>query len=63
MGGNALAIKCVRANRDLYETVKADVMARLGSYLKLYPIHEAPEKSDFGDLDVLYIQEEPVDLA
>jgi hypothetical protein len=63
MGGNALAVQCIRANREVYEAVKTDVIARLRSYLDLYPIPEAPEKSDFGDLDILYTLDEVKDVT
>lgn len=64
MGGHALTtVSCCRVDANVYNLIKTDVIAKLNKHLNVYPIPEAPEKTDFGDLDVLYRMEAEKDVA
>jgi hypothetical protein len=58
MGGNALKnVKTSRLNISQYEQVKQDIITQMLRYpnIVLAQITELPEKTSFGDLDLLYV--------
>ena len=55
MGGKALKnVKCIRIDRRSYETIKNDVISKLNKYFNVESLIELPEKESFGDIDLLY---------
>jgi hypothetical protein len=54
MGGNALKLKCVRLNFEIYNNIKTYCIDKLSKYCDFVSIKELPEKESFGDLDLLY---------
>ena len=63
MGGGSLKnTNCIRLNKELYEDIKLNIINKLSIYNNFEAIIEAPEKETFGDLDLIYIEKEGVDI-
>ncbi len=63
MGGNALkTVKTVRKNKDEYEIIKKEILEKIKGKLQCEIVIEVPNKLDFGDLDVLYINDDNLDI-
>jgi len=63
MGGGSLKnTNCIRLNKELYENIKLNIINKLSIYNNFEAIIEAPEKETFGDLDLIYIEKEGVDI-
>jgi len=63
MGGGSLKnINCIRINKELYENIKSNIIDKLSVYNNFVAIIEAPEKESFGDLDLVYIEKEGLDI-
>ena len=63
MGGNALkTVKTFRKNKDEYEIIKTEILEKIKNKLQCEIVIEVPNKLDFGDLDVLYINDENLDI-
>ncbi len=55
MGGNALKnVQTMRLPKDKYNIVKKTIYDKISQYFPIYYLYELPEKTDFGDLDILY---------
>jgi hypothetical protein len=55
MGGNALKkVKASRISFDIYNLIKKEILLSLSNYVNIIFPFESPNKTDFGDLDVLY---------
>jgi hypothetical protein len=56
MGGNAIKkVKVERINKDLYQLIKSNIIEKLSQHLHIDFFFDTPNKTDFGDLDVIYI--------
>jgi hypothetical protein len=63
MGGNALKNTITeRKNKQEYETIKTEILKILSEHIICNTILEVPEKKDFGDLDILYISNEKINI-
>jgi hypothetical protein len=65
MGGHALKhVNCIRINKVEYEKIKNYILSTIDSLklLKLSVLIEAPEKENFGDLDILYLSNKDVNI-
>lgn len=61
MGGNAIKkVKTSRLDLETYNKVKEDIKSRLEKYALVSYIHDLPEKTSFGDIDLIYICEEKI---
>jgi len=66
MGGHALKhVNCVRINKVEYQKIKNYMLSTIESVklIKLSVLIEAPEKEDFGDLDILYQSNQDINLC
>ncbi len=55
MGGHALKqVQTLRLEKVDYENVKHKIAELLAPHIKIQFLYEAPNKKDFGDLDILY---------
>lgn len=55
MGGKALKkVKASRIGLEQYVQIKNDLMEKLNKYFQIEFVIEVPNKTDFGDVDVLY---------
>eukprot|EP01038_Epipyxis_sp_PR26KG_P014592 gene14592-19593_t len=58
MGGNAIKkVKTSRMSKTAYETIKSDVFNRLNLFIQMFYLKDLPEKSSFGDIDIVYLSE------
>jgi hypothetical protein len=62
MGGNALKINVVRKNLIDYNIIKKYVLNTLILHIYCENICEAPEKDSFGDLDILYLFNDKINI-
>jgi hypothetical protein len=63
MGGNALkTVKTVRKSLIEYIKIKEHILTLLREHIVCENIIEAPEKDSFGDLDILYIKNNDIDI-
>jgi hypothetical protein len=66
MGGHALKhVNCIRINKVEYEKIKNHILSTIESLklIKLSVLIEAPEKEDFGDLDILYLSNQHINMC
>ncbi len=63
MGGNALkTVKTERKNKEEYEIIKTEIMEKIKEKLYCEIVLEVPNKTNFGDLDVLFVNDENLDI-
>ncbi len=63
MGGKALKnVITTRLTKEKYNQVKSEIISILGQHLSITFLYELPEKEDFGDLDILYIPNEQINI-
>jgi len=65
MGGHALKhVNCIRINKVEYEKIKNHILSTIESVklVKLSVLIEAPEKNNFGDLDILYLSNQDINI-
>jgi hypothetical protein len=63
MGGNALKhAKTERKNKIDYLVIKNFIIEQLSKYVTCTAIIEAPEKENFGDLDILYVHNDSYEI-
>jgi len=64
MGGNALKkVKTSRINLTTYNIVKLDLKEKLSNKLNIEFIIEVPNKTDFGDVDVIYLKNNQIKIC
>ena len=55
MGGKALKlVQTIRLEKDDYNILKNKIANLLASFIKIHFLYEVPDKTNFGDLDLLY---------
>lgn len=63
MGGKALKnVITTRLTKEKYIRVKNEIVSILAPHLSLTFLYELPHKEDFGDLDILYISNEQINI-
>lgn len=63
MGGNALKkVNTSRINLKTYNTIKMDLKEKLSNKLNIEFIIDVPNKIDFGDIDVLYLKNNQINI-
>ncbi len=63
MGGKALKnVITKRLIKEEYNQIKSKIAFILSPHLQITFLHELPEKEDFGDLDILYISNEQINI-
>jgi len=63
MGGNALKnVITIRKNLKDYVILKNNILSILDKYVICKSTIEIPEKLDFGDLDIIYIQDKNINM-
>jgi len=63
MGGNALKkVNTSRINLETYNDIKLDLNKKLGNKLCMEFIIDVPNKMDFGDIDILYLIDNEINI-
>lgn len=63
MGGNALKnVNTVRVSDEQYNKIKKDVLNKLKDMITCKTVIETPNKTDYGDLDVLYLSKPDINI-
>ncbi len=63
MGGKALkTVITKRLTKEEYNQIKSKIISILAPHLAITFLYELPQKEDFGDLDILYIPNEQINI-
>lgn len=59
MGGNAFGdVQTTRMSLEIYNQILDSIIDKLSQYLNLYPNLNPPDKTDFGDIDIIYTKKD-----